>query len=69
MADVEVGVFLSAGIDSGPLLGLMRDAGQKQIRAITLGFEEFDGTPEDEVPLASVTAHHYDAEHIVRRVS
>ena len=26
LADVEVGVFLSAGIDSGALLGLMRDA-------------------------------------------
>src|SRR5438270_920440 len=28
VADVEVGVFLSAGIDSGALVGLMRDAGQ-----------------------------------------
>ena len=27
LADVEIGVFLSAGIDSGALLGLMRDAG------------------------------------------
>ena len=29
LADVEVGVFLSAGIDSGAVLGLMRDAGQQ----------------------------------------
>src|SRR6266478_1289867 len=28
LADVEVGVFLSAGVDSGAVLGLMRDAGQ-----------------------------------------
>src|SRR6202142_1854457 len=34
LADVEVGVFLSAGIDSGALLGLMRDAGRGNIRAI-----------------------------------
>jgi asparagine synthase (glutamine-hydrolysing) len=69
LADVEVGVFLSAGVDSGALLGLMRDAGQEKIRAITLGFEEFAGTTEDEVPLAAEVARHYGAEHIIRRVS
>jgi len=68
LADVEVGVFLSAGIDSGALLGLMRDAGQEKIRAITLGFDEFTGTAEDEVPLAAEVARHYGAEHIIRRV-
>lgn len=69
LADVEVGVFLSAGVDSGALLGLMRDAGQKKIRAITLAFEEFAGTPEDEAPLAAEIANHYNAEHFVRTVS
>ena len=34
LADVEVGIFLSAGVDSGALLGLMRDAGQGDIRRI-----------------------------------
>jgi asparagine synthase (glutamine-hydrolysing) len=69
LADVEVGVFLSAGIDSGALLGLMRDAGQQKIRAITLAFEEFRGTADDEAPLAAEIAKLYGAEHIVRRVS
>lgn len=69
LADVEVGVFLSAGVDSGALLGLMRDAGQKKIRAITLAFQEFQGTPEDEAPLAAQIAAQYGAEHIVRTVS
>lgn len=69
LADVEVGVFLSAGVDSGALLGLMRDAGQEKVRAITLGFDEFAGTAEDEVPLAAQVARCYDAEHIIRRVS
>jgi asparagine synthase (glutamine-hydrolysing) len=68
IADVEVGIFLSAGVDSGALLGLMRDAGQQDIRAITLAFEEFSGTPEDEAPLAAEIAKRYGAEHIVRRV-
>jgi asparagine synthase (glutamine-hydrolysing) len=69
LADVEVGVLLSAGVDSGALLGLMRDAGQQKIRAITLAFEEFRGTDEDEAPLAAEIARHYGADHSVRAVS
>lgn len=68
LADVEVGVFLSAGVDSGALLGLMRDAGQHKIRAITLAFDEFRGTPEDEVPEAARVSEIYGAHHIVRRL-
>jgi asparagine synthase (glutamine-hydrolysing) len=68
LADVEVGTFLSAGVDSGALLGLMSDAGQHQTRAITLAFEEFGGTAEDEAPLAVRVAERYGARHIVRRV-
>ena len=47
----------------------MRDAGQQEIRAITLAFEEFSGTAEDEAPLAAQVAKRYGAKHIVRRVS
>ena len=68
LADVEVGMFLSAGVDSGALLGLMADAGQREIRAITLGFDEFHGTAEDEAQLAGHVAERYGARHIVRRV-
>ncbi len=68
MADVDVGVFLSAGIDSGAVLGLARDAGQMGIRGITLAFREFVGTQEDEAPLAAEIAALYDARHTVRVV-
>src|SRR5207248_1281000 len=68
LSDVEVGVFLSAGVDSGALLGLMRDAGAHDIHAITLAFEEFRGTPEDEAPLAARVAEHYGARHVVRHI-
>jgi len=61
-------VFLSAGVDSGALLGLMRDAGAHDIRAITLAFEEFRGTTEDEAPLAARVAEHYGARHVVRHI-
>ena len=69
VADVEVGAFLSSGIDSGSLVGLMRDLGQNRIRAITLGFEELRGTAADEAPLARQIARQYGAEHYVRTIT
>ena len=68
VADVEVGAFLSAGVDSGALLGLMRDAGQHGVRAITLAFDEFRGTAEDESVFAARVAERYAMRHTVRRV-
>ena len=68
LADVDVGAFLSAGVDSGAMLGLMRDAGAVDLRAITLAFTEFQGTVEDEGPLAAQVAAAYGARHQVRRV-
>jgi asparagine synthase (glutamine-hydrolysing) len=68
VADVPVGVFLSAGVDSGALLGLMRDLGQRDIAAITLGYEEFRDRHENEAPLAAAVARHYGAQHTVRMV-
>lgn len=69
VADVPVGVFLSAGLDSGTLLGLARDCGAGQVRAITLAFDEFAGTEQDEAPLAAQVAAQYGASHTIRRVS
>ena len=68
MADVEVGIFLSAGVDSGAILGLMRDAGQERIRGITLAFDEFSETSDDESSGAAAIARFYGASHVVRRV-
>lgn len=68
VADVPVGCFLSAGIDSGALLGLMRDAGASDVQAVTLGFEEFRGGANDETVLAAHVAKHYGATHHVRMV-
>jgi asparagine synthase (glutamine-hydrolysing) len=67
-SDVEVGIFLSAGVDSAALLGLMRDATQDEIRAITLSFDEFHGTMDDELPGAARVANLYGARHVVRRL-
>jgi asparagine synthase (glutamine-hydrolysing) len=69
VADVPVGAFLSAGIDSGSLVGLMRDARHHSIRTVTVAFDEFRGTAEDEAPLAAEVAKLYGAEHTTRVVT
>jgi asparagine synthase (glutamine-hydrolysing) len=68
VADVPVGIFLSAGIDSGTLLGLMRDVGQGEIEAVTLCYDENRHTHEDEAPLAAQCAKHYGSKHTIRTV-
>jgi asparagine synthase (glutamine-hydrolysing) len=66
VADVPVGVFLSAGVDSGALLGLMRDVGQQDIQAVTLAYEEYKDKQEDEAPLAAKAAARYGSKHTIR---
>ncbi len=69
VADVPVGAFLSAGVDSGALVGLMRDAGQSEIRTVTLAYDEFRDGRNDESSLASKTAARYGTTHTTRRVT
>jgi asparagine synthase (glutamine-hydrolysing) len=69
VADVPVGAFLSSGIDSGALVGLMRDAGQRDIQTVTLAFNEFRGESEDEAPLAAEIAAIYGTRHTTRVVT
>lgn len=68
IADVPIGSFLSGGIDSGALVGLMRDACDKPLFANTIVFEEFEGSPLDESKLASESARLYGLEHCRRLV-
>jgi asparagine synthase (glutamine-hydrolysing) len=68
VADVPVGAFLSAGVDSGALVGLMRDAGQSNIRTITLAYDELLGSAADEAPLAEVVARQFGTNHTTRRL-
>lgn len=69
VSDVPVGAFLSAGIDSGAVVGLMRDAGQNEIETVTLSFEEFEGSANDEAPIAAEVARTYDTRHTTRVVT
>jgi asparagine synthase (glutamine-hydrolysing) len=69
VADVPVGLFLSAGIDSGSLLGLMRDVGQQEIHTVTLSYKEFQTAQNDEGPLAEKVAAHYNSKHTSRIIT
>lgn len=68
VADVEVGTFLSAGIDSGAILGLASEA-SGSVKAVTLGFAEFRETAADETGLAALVADRYGAKHSVEVIS
>ncbi len=62
IADVPVGVFLSSGLDSTTIAALAAEQGGT-LRTVTLGFGEYRGTPNDEVPLAESVAKQYGAQH------
>lgn len=72
VADVPVGVFLSAGLDSGTLAALARQtlpATAPPLRTLTLAFAELEGTPADEAPLAAEVAAALGSLHSTRRVA
>jgi asparagine synthase (glutamine-hydrolysing) len=56
VADVPVGVFLSAGIDSTVLAGIAAETDASQLDTVTLGFDAFRGSPNDETALAEAFA-------------
>ena len=69
VADVPVGVFLSGGIDSGALAALMVESGAQNIVGVTIAYDEFIGSNQDEAPVAALIAAHYGIRHHVRRVT
>ena len=67
VSDVPVGVFLSAGINSNVIAALAAELGT-QLRTVTLAFEEYVGTPNDEAPLAEAAARLLRSEHATVRI-
>jgi len=66
LADVPVAVFLSAGLDSAVIAGLATEEPTGKIISITLGFEEFRDTENDETAQAEVLAKHFRTDHHVQ---
>lgn len=65
--DLPVGVFLSAGIDSTVIASLASELGAL-LHTITLAFDEYDGTADDEAPLAEATAKILKSNHVTVRI-
>jgi asparagine synthase (glutamine-hydrolysing) len=63
IADVPVGLFLSAGLDSTTLVALATETKATSLRTVTLGFNEYKGTDHDETILAQHVANHYSTQH------
>jgi asparagine synthase (glutamine-hydrolysing) len=62
VADVPVGIFLSAGYDSTSVTALAAEQSAR-LQTLTLGFAEYRGADEDEVPVAEEVAHAFGADH------
>jgi asparagine synthase (glutamine-hydrolysing) len=67
VSDVPVGVFLSAGIDSNVIAALAAELGT-QLRTVTLAFDEYVGTRNDEAPLAEAAAKVLGSDHVTVRI-
>ena len=67
VSDVPVGVFLSAGIDSNVVAALASELSPK-LQSITLAFDDYAGTDDDEAPLAEAAARVLGCEHTTHRM-
>ena len=69
VADVPVGAFLSAGIDSSAIVAFARESGASDLQTMTLRFEEYRGRDNDEAPLATLVAQRYGVRHTIRELT
>ena len=67
VSDVDVGLFLSGGIDSTAILALARANGRENIRTFSIGFD--DDAAADESGTARRTAEHFGARHAEWRLN
>ena len=68
VADVPVGVLLSAGVDSNAIAALAARLGQR-LTAVTMRFREFVGTSQDETKLAADMAQQLGIRHVISTIT
>jgi asparagine synthase (glutamine-hydrolysing) len=67
VSDVPVGIFLSAGVDSNVVAALASEL-RPNSQSITLAFDEYVETDDDEAPLAEAAARALGCEHTTYRI-
>jgi asparagine synthase (glutamine-hydrolysing) len=63
VADVEVGVLLSGGVDSSLVVGLLAEQGQTGLRTFSIGFEAVGGRSGDEFVYSDLVAERFGTHH------
>ena len=69
VADVPVGMFLSAGLDSSSIAALAARTDLARMDSLTLGFKEYAGSPADETAEAAGIAAAFGLNHHTHWVS
>ena len=63
VADVPVGALLSGGVDSSLIVGLMAEAGVRDLRTYNVGFEDVGGEKGNEFEYADIVAREFGTVH------
>ncbi len=63
VADVDVGVLLSGGLDSSLVVGLLHSLGQKGLKTFSIGFETVKGEKGDEFQYSDSVAKRFGTDH------